>query len=709
MTRPNHLGLGQQAFQAGELGAARDHFSQGRVEEPALASIYDINIRLIDNLSHHNGSSVDIIIPVFNALEDVKKCLHSVAESDHEFLNTVFIINDGSEQETTEWLAQFCHNRKPFKLINNPENIGYTKTVNKGLKQAQSDYVITLNSDTIIPKNLIASMLACFSSHPRIGVVGPLSNAASWQNVPNLMGDDGKFAINTIPLNLSTNEFNHIVRRASKYSFPTVEFVNGFCFMIKKTVLDQIGLLDEDAFPMGYGEENDLCLRVSEAGYKLAIADHCYVFHAKSKSFGNERKSELSKLGHQKLIEKHGDRFNEKLEQTKSNTALDRVRDRLTSFLSTAINQTSPIDLRILFLLPVKGGGGGAHSVIQEVMAMRALHVEAKIAIDSDHHQDFQEKYNDLGDKLFSEIFIPYNPDRPEKLDTKNFDCVVATIFSSVKHLKAMHNQSDHFLPCYYVQDYEPLFFKEGTAQWLEAKSSYSLINHCCLIAKTSWIADEVYKNHSVAVQKVRPSLDEDIYYASRAKRSNNQIVITAMIRPQTPRRGAARTMILLSQLKERFKDRIQIRLFGCESNNPEWHSLHQDFDYINHGILTRIEVAELLKQSTIFIDLSDYQAFGRTGFEAMACGCIPVLPIHGGASEFATDNINALLVDTFNVDEVLNRLIPIIENPMRQLELKMNGVEDSMQYSKLNAAQSELKILHRSFLQWTLLHQNKS
>ena len=57
-------------------------------------------------------------------------------------------------------------------------------------------------------------------------------------------------------------------------------------------------------------------MRASEAGFKLAIADNCYVFHAKSKSFGSEHKA-LSKAGHQKLIEKHGELFHNKLEKTK--------------------------------------------------------------------------------------------------------------------------------------------------------------------------------------------------------------------------------------------------------------------------------------------------------------------------------------------------------------------------------------------------------
>ena len=89
MTRPNHLVLGQQAFNAGELAAARDHFLQGRLEEPELHSIYETNIQLIDSLSQHKGDSVDIIIPVFNALEDVKKCLHSIDRSDQTYLKRV--------------------------------------------------------------------------------------------------------------------------------------------------------------------------------------------------------------------------------------------------------------------------------------------------------------------------------------------------------------------------------------------------------------------------------------------------------------------------------------------------------------------------------------------------------------------------------------------------------------------------------------------
>ncbi len=74
---------------------------------------------------------------------------------------------------------------------------------------------------------------------------------------------------------------------------------------MKREVVEQVGYLDEIAFPMGYGEENDLCLRVRKAGYSLVVADHVYIYHVKSASFGSARRAELSKRRHSLLALKH--------------------------------------------------------------------------------------------------------------------------------------------------------------------------------------------------------------------------------------------------------------------------------------------------------------------------------------------------------------------------------------------------------------------
>ncbi|TAF38017.1 MAG: hypothetical protein EAZ66_06725 [Alphaproteobacteria bacterium] len=100
--------------------------------------------------------------------------------------------------------------------------------------------------------------------------------------------------------------------------------------MIKRAVLEAIGWLDEESFPYGYGEENDFSIRARKAGFKLAIADNAYVYHSKSKSFGHERRQELSKQGSTAFKQKHPD-INVKAltEEIKNNQTLDRLRLKL--------------------------------------------------------------------------------------------------------------------------------------------------------------------------------------------------------------------------------------------------------------------------------------------------------------------------------------------------------------------------------------------
>jgi len=60
--------------------------------------------------------------------------------------------------------------------------------------------------------------------------------------------------------------------------------LNGFCLAIKRTLITDIGIFDEEAFGEGYGEENDYCLRAVKAGWQLAVADDTYIYHAQSRS-----------------------------------------------------------------------------------------------------------------------------------------------------------------------------------------------------------------------------------------------------------------------------------------------------------------------------------------------------------------------------------------------------------------------------------------
>jgi GT2 family glycosyltransferase/glycosyltransferase involved in cell wall biosynthesis len=652
-------------------------------------------------LVHSAGRvAMDVVVPVFNALEDVKLCLASIAQAPSEFQIRVIVVNDFSDAETTDWLRQSCTTlsteRVSYLLLEHEKNKGYTKAVNTGLRASDAPYIVTLNSDTIVTPYWVDGMVRCMNSAPDIGITGPLSNAASWQNVPDLYGPDKNFAINTIPGGLTPSGMAEIVRVASKRIYPRTTFVNGFCFLIKREVIDAVGYMDEEAFPVGYGEENDFCIRAQDAGFGLAYADDVYVFHAKSKSFGSERRKALSKEGSDNLRRKHTDKkFEALVAQVKDTKQMDEVRQHIADVLIKAEpeNQRSIVEWtytqKILFLLPVQGGSGGAHSVVQEVMAMRRLGVDAKIGVKSQNRSSFLAQYIDIPEA--ADIFIGF--DDSSIIETAaDFDVVIGTVFHSMLLVKKITQFHPHILPGYYIQDYEPLFFEKDSPHWQESWDSYTLIPGAVLFAKTAWICEQVETNHGVKMHKVLPSVDHTVYQPSQNRRPGQSgLNVAAMIRPATPRRGPGRTMDLLKRLSDLYGKEITVRIFGCDKDNPDFLALPRDFPFENHGVLTRPEVADILKNTDLFIDLSDYQAFGRTAVEAMACGCIAVVPQNGGANEFAIDGENALVVDTLDVDSCYSAITKILNDPAKVRRMQLAALSKAAEYSPRRAATSEL------------------
>lgn len=678
------------------------HFERyGRHEQRPLPR------RITTANNRKSSSTVDVVVPVYNALEDVQACLKSLAHYTGAESLRVIVVNDGSDEETSAWLRSASTDlNKPrvvFTLLEHLGNKGYTSAVNTGLKESTAPYVVTLNSDTIVTQYWIEGLLRCINSDPKIGIVGPLSNAASWQNVPDLYGDDGNFAINALPFGMTPDRMAAVVRQGGKPIYPRSTFVNGFCFMIKRAVIDAVGFMDEQAFPIGYGEENDFCIRAQDAGYTLAFADDTYVFHAKSKSFGTSRRKELSRAGTEALKAKHGtDKYADLVNKVKNTAVMDTVRARVRRALEVSLHPLVPqsmkwtMNQRVIFLLPVSGGSGGAHSVVQEVTEMRRLGIDAKVAVlEKDVH-----KFNDLYDDIpeCKDLFVGFREDNLLEI-ASNFDVIIATIFGSVKLVDRIVRICPWIMPAYYTQDYEPMFFSEETNEWAEAYNSYSLVPGCVTFAKTDWIREIIERNHGIKVFKVSPSIDHDVYFPGKCEGESDSapLVITAMIRPQTPRRGANRTMQVLSKLQQRFGDRIRLKVFGCSVDHPEYIVMKKGVDVENLGILTRNQVADLLREADVFIDLSDYQAFGRTGLEAMACGTVVMIPREGGADEYAIDGFNALVVDTSDVVTCYDRLETIIEDRIAIDAMKLAGLETAGQYSLRRAAVSELAVLGRT------------
>ncbi|MRU15523.1 glycosyltransferase [Roseovarius sp. A21] len=319
----------------------------GRLERRRYHPSQDLEV-ISDKPLTKKRPEVDVVIPVYNALSDVQSCLASLTCAETRFQLRVQVVNDGSDATTTAWLRRAVNllagPHISFELHEHESNCGYTVAVNTGLRASRADYVVTLNSDTIVTSGWLDGLVRCLESAPDIGIVGPLSNAATWQNVPELYDETGRHAINILPKGTTPEQIAQLVRRVSIKCYPRTTFVNGFCFLIARTVLDAVGYMDEEAFPTGYGEENDFCIRAMDAKFELAYADDVYVYHAKSKSFGSERRVALSKAGGEALRRKHGtNKIADLVDRVNQTEKMDAVRDRLRSAMKDTANSVGAI------------------------------------------------------------------------------------------------------------------------------------------------------------------------------------------------------------------------------------------------------------------------------------------------------------------------------------------------------------------------------
>jgi glycosyltransferase involved in cell wall biosynthesis len=349
--------------------------------------------------------------------------------------------------------------------------------------------------------------------------------------------------------------------------------------------------------------------------------------------------------------------------------------------------------MKVLYVLPVKGGGGGAHSVAQEVNELVKMGIDALIAVNSQNYPTFVSTYLDM--PYVNRSIVEFSDEVSLAKLTVGCDVVVCTIFTSVRLVaNALKlNKGKRPKVAYYAQDYEPLFVLPDDPLWQEAYDSYTLIPNMTVFAKTDWIRNVIKENHGIEVAKVAPSIDHDVYFPGLNK-SESQIWISAMIRPSSPRRAPNRTMRLLKNLKELYGEKININVFGCTNEDIFDNNLPSDFNYHNHGVLLRSQVSALLRKSHLFIDLSDYQAFGRTGLEAMACGCGSLGPVLGGTDEYLVHGVNGYAVDPRDESLVFNTVKRFIElSDVERQQMINAGIETSQWFSVRKASLSTVSL----------------
>lgn len=257
------------------------------------------------------NTGIDIIIPVYNALEDLKLCVESIMKHTDLSIDRVVFIDDKSPDENI--LPYLKSLEQPgIVVLQNEQNRGFSGSVNHGLTYSDRD-VLLLNTDTIVTERWIEKITACAYSDPAIGTVTPFSNNATLCSIPNFCEE------NTIPYGLSIDEYAQIIERCSMRKYPRITVAVGFCMFIKREVIDKIGLFDEETFKRGYGEENDFCWRAEQLGYYHVLCDDTYIYHSGSASFVSDEKKKLMADHERILLKRFPKQIQENAEYVRDN------------------------------------------------------------------------------------------------------------------------------------------------------------------------------------------------------------------------------------------------------------------------------------------------------------------------------------------------------------------------------------------------------
>jgi glycosyltransferase involved in cell wall biosynthesis len=346
---------------------------------------------------------------------------------------------------------------------------------------------------------------------------------------------------------------------------------------------------------------------------------------------------------------------------------------------------------RILFVSPIRVLGGGANLIFLAANSMRRMGVDAQIMNLNVHRSWFERNYPNLSIPV---LFVDIE-DIPRM--ALNYDAVIATSNPTVSWIAPAVAERPTLVNGYYIQDYEPYFYSPDSHEFHKANASYTLIPNQIRMVTTPWISDQIERHHHVQSHIIGGHMDTDLFIPrSRTDPSwpDRPLRIVAMIRPATARRNPKMTMAILQQASNMYQSRLEIILFGCDHTDPGFASLEKDFSWQIAGQLLSTQIAHLFNEADIFVDYSDFQAFGLTALESMASGLVVIVPSHGGTNVYAKHEENCLVVDTHDQTASFHELQRLIEDDELRLKLQHNAVSTAARFFPELPAFNMLKVL---------------
>lgn len=221
---------------------------------------------------------LSVIIVSYNSSSFLELCLHSVAKaiSQLEIESEVIVVDNSSSDDSCEVL----NNKFSFvKLIQNDENIGFSKANNLGVSKAKGKYICILNPDTVLQENTFDEILKFYKSNIKVGFVGcqmidgnGMFLKESKRVIPSIFSSFMKV--------LGISKFYYSALDKDKRGY--IDILAGAFMFVEKTIYDSVKGFDEDYFM--YGEDIDLSYKALKKGYSNYYLGDVKIIHFKGES-----------------------------------------------------------------------------------------------------------------------------------------------------------------------------------------------------------------------------------------------------------------------------------------------------------------------------------------------------------------------------------------------------------------------------------------
>lgn len=577
-----------------------------------------------------HGQPVTVVIPSYRDAKHVAKLVASIRRTTRTWWgllgprNSVRIVvaDDASGPEHVAALQRI----RGVELVLGEQNAGFAGNVNRGL--AHSDPardVVVLNSDMVARPGWLACLQHEAWREAAVGVVGA-----------KLLYPDKRIQFAGTIRNQSAPEwFDHRYRGKAAGFGPAnapgpVLAVAGACMYLKRSLIEQIGTLDED-YPMGY-EDVDYCLRAWQAGHRVLYCPDAELYHFESAIRGTvvtERERRSQRL----FWERWGDFFDAR-----------NVRNAAGM-------------LRVVYVTEDTGVGGGHRDVFEHLGALAERGHEVEL-------------WSLGGPPTWFELKVPVRT-------FKNYDQLAAAL-EPIEAIKVAtwwataapvwEASAVHGIPVYFVQDIETSYYPDSLRLQSAVLASYRPEFRYMTIS--SWNREQLRATGieatlippGIALENFRPLED--------AERRADMVLALGR---SNPLKNLPLTIAAWRALPE---PRPELCLFGIE---PELAPGDRGVRYVESP--TDEEVNRLFNEATVFVQTSTHEGFCLPPLEAMATGCPVVCTDAHGNRDFCEDGVNCLMPDQER-RSVTDALARLLENAALREQFGSAGIRTAADYA---------------------------